>query len=78
MTVNPGTGAEPPSVFTLTYGQSAGWNCVWCRTPLTTGAVSAGIAHGHMGAHDLSTEVYACPNCANGPTPGPDHHGDHQ
>jgi hypothetical protein len=58
-----------PAVTDLTFGQSAGWNCVWCRAPLTTGAVSAGIAEGYSGAHDLSVEVYACPAHANGPTP---------
>lgn len=55
---------ELPSVLDLTYGQSAGWNCVWCSARLTSGAVSAGIARGQSGAHNLDTEVYACPDCA--------------
>lgn len=71
----PGTGGGPdvsrralPSVLDISFGQSAGWNCIWCEAVLTTGAVSAGRAEGGMGAHDLSVEVYACPSCAeNGP-----------
>ncbi|MEV6589352.1 hypothetical protein [Streptomyces acidicola] len=58
---------KPPSVHELSYGQCAGWNCVWCGTKLTIGAVSAGIAEGYSGAHDLSVEVFACPDHANGP-----------
>jgi len=53
-----------PSAESLTYGQSAGWNCVWCGTKLTSGAVSAGVARGRQGAHVLDIEVYACPDCA--------------
>jgi hypothetical protein len=52
-----------PSVHTLTRAQYDGHACVWCGERLWTGAVSAGIARGHIGAHDLSIEVYACPDC---------------
>ncbi|MFF6780587.1 hypothetical protein [Streptomyces sp. NPDC012510] len=53
-----------PPATELTHGQYTGWNCVWCDTRLTTGAVSAGKARGSSGAHNLDTEVYACPDCA--------------
>lgn len=55
---------ELPPVSLLSYWQYKGWDCVWCATRLTTGAVSAGIALGDSGAHSLDTEVYACPDCA--------------
>jgi hypothetical protein len=58
-----------PSILDITFGQSAGWNCVWCSAVLTTGAVSAGRAEGGTGDHDLSIEVYACPDCADGHGP---------
>lgn len=58
---------ELPPVEQLTYGQYNGLACVWCGTKLTTGAVSAGMARGQLGAHILDTEVYACPDHADGP-----------
>lgn len=53
-------------MLALTKAQHDGWACVWCGMPLRKNAVSAGIARGRMGAHDLSVEVYACPVCAEG------------
>ena len=58
------TPIELPPVSLLSYWQYKGWDCVWCKTRLTTGAVCAGIALGDSGAHSLDTEVYACPDCA--------------
>lgn len=69
---------ELPPVEDLTYWQSAGWACVWCEVRLTSNAVSAGIARGSSGAHVLDCEVFACPSCADGHTPGPDREGDDQ
>ena len=58
-----------PDATELTNGQYRGWNCVWCNQRLTRGAVPAGRATGYRGVHDMSTDVYACPdNCA--PTAG--------
>ncbi|MFG2699518.1 hypothetical protein [Streptomyces sp. NPDC048386] len=53
-----------PDATTLTRAQHSGWACVLCRAPLTLGAVPAGRAEGHIGAVDLSIDVYACPSCA--------------
>ncbi len=55
---------EIPDATDLTPGQYRGWNCVWCSTRLTRGAVRAGRATGFRGAHDMSTDVFACPDCA--------------
>lgn len=57
-----------PPVTSLTRAQHDGHACVWCRSPLTHGATSAGIARGNLGAHVLDVEVYACPSCAHAPT----------
>jgi hypothetical protein len=57
-----------PPANALTKAQHDGWACVWCRSPLTLGAKSAGIARGQMGAHVLDVEVYACPDCTHAPT----------
>lgn len=54
-----------PDATGLTRAQHAGWACVWCAKPLKSGAVLAGRAEGHIGAHDMSVDVYACPDCAN-------------
>lgn len=69
---------KPPPVIGMTWAQSAGWACCFCGKAIRHGAVSAGRAQGHMGAHDLSVEVYACSGCAlNGPpTPETDPQGD--
>jgi len=56
-----------PVVEELTRAQFDGWACVWCGTPLGKGAVSAGRSEGHLGNHDLSIEVYACPPCSIAP-----------
>lgn len=53
-----------PPAAVLTRAQYSGWACVFCRTPLTKGAVSAGRSAGRRGAVDLSVEGYACPHCA--------------
>ena len=61
-----------PDAATLSRAQHSGWACVFCHTVLEKAAVSAGRAEGHIGAVDLSVEVYACPNCAPiRPTPPP-------
>lgn len=52
-----------PVLETLTWDQSAGRACVWCRKALTTGAVHAGTIRDRDGAHNLDTEVWACPPC---------------
>lgn len=57
-----------PDANALTRAQYDGHACVWCRTPLTTGATSAGVARGRSGAHVLDIEVYACPDCTETPT----------
>ncbi|WP_247192271.1 hypothetical protein [Streptomyces scabiei] len=56
---------EIPDVTELTYGQYRGWDCVWCEARLIRGAVRAGRATGFLGAHDMSTDVYACADCAD-------------
>lgn len=61
-----------PSALELTRPQFDGWACVWCRTPLGKGAVSAGRATGSVGAHSLDIEVYACPSCIIAPKTAPD------
>ncbi|WP_234539434.1 hypothetical protein [Streptomyces shenzhenensis] len=53
-----------PDATKLTRAQHSGWACVFCRAPLSKGAVLAGRAEGHLGVHDLSIDVYACPSCA--------------
>ncbi|WP_338897415.1 hypothetical protein WBG99_18850 [Streptomyces sp. TG1A-60] len=55
---------EPPPVMGLTWAQTAGWACCFCGEAIRADAVSIGRAQGHMGAHDLSAEVYACSACA--------------
>lgn len=65
-----------PPVEDLTYWQSAGWACVWCKVRLTSNAVSAGIARGRQGAHVLDVEVFACPDCTTAPIPTPRPGGD--
>lgn len=53
-----------PAATDLPNGVYRGWNCVWCETRLLRGAVRAGRADGHLGVHDMSTDVYACGDCA--------------
>lgn len=55
---------QPPPVTSLSRAQISGWACCFCGRDIWAGAVSAGIARGQSGAHDLSVEVYACPDCA--------------
>lgn len=55
---------QPPNARYLSRAQYSGWACCWCAKPLRHGARSAGRAEGSMGAHDLSVEVYECPDCA--------------
>lgn len=50
-----------PAARELSWEQTAGRACFACGKPLTTGAVSCGIARGRDGAHVLDTEVWACP-----------------
>jgi hypothetical protein len=52
-----------PDARHLTRAQYAGWACVWCGRPLTTGATLAGRAVGSIGAHRLDVDVYQCPDC---------------
>lgn len=54
-----------PGPGTLTWAQAQGRACVWCKKPLTTGAVSVGIVHDRQGAHVLDIEVWAGPCCAD-------------
>jgi hypothetical protein len=61
------TGRPLPSALDLTRAQFDGWACVWCAAPLDKGAVSQGRAQGAIGDHDMSIEVYACPECAIAP-----------
>lgn len=69
---------KPPPVIGLTRAQTAGWACCFCGKAIWHGAVSVGRAQGHMGAHDLSVEVYACSPCARtgDHTPETDTRGD--
>ncbi|MDQ0795559.1 hypothetical protein [Streptomyces sp. B1I3] len=60
---------ELPRLEVLTWDQMAGRACVWCKTLLTTGAVSAGTIRDQDGAHVLDTEVWACPPCDAGEKP---------
>jgi hypothetical protein len=53
-----------PAAVDLTRAQYSGWACVFCHASLAKGVVSAGRAEGHIEAHDLSVEVFACPGCA--------------
>lgn len=55
---------EIPDATDLPHGVYRGWNCVWCETRLLRGAILAGRAKGFIGAHDMSTDVYACADCA--------------
>lgn len=52
-----------PDPRTLTWDQSAYRACIWCKKPLTTGAISVGIIRDRLGAHVLDTEVWAGPCC---------------
>jgi len=61
--VTPAGPREFPAPETLTWDQSAGRACVWCKKLLTTGAVSAGTIRDQAGAHNLDTEVWSCPPC---------------
>lgn len=55
-----------PPVRALTRAQHDGWACCWCgRSLFRCGGISAGIARGHMGAHVLDIEVYACHECGS-------------
>ncbi|MFE4217156.1 hypothetical protein [Streptomyces sp. NPDC056844] len=67
--MTPPVARELPALETLTWDQSAGRACVWCKKLLTTGAVSAGTIPCRDGAHVLDTEVWACPECDAGETP---------
>ncbi|MFD4746961.1 hypothetical protein ACFWOS_16070 [Streptomyces rubiginosohelvolus] len=58
-----------PALEALTWDQSAGRGCVWCKRLLTTGAVSAGAIRERDGAHVLVTKVWGCPECTAGETP---------
>ncbi|WP_413754779.1 hypothetical protein [Streptomyces sp. MMBL 11-3] len=57
----------PPPADQLRLEAYSGWACCFCGTKLTTGAVSAGISRGSVGAHVLDVEVWACPGCAKRP-----------
>ncbi|MGY3680576.1 hypothetical protein [Streptomyces sp. TE33382] len=52
-----------PDAGTLTWGQSQGRACIWCRRLLSHGAVMVGVIHDRVGAHRLRTEVWAGPCC---------------
>ncbi|MFJ5638575.1 hypothetical protein [Streptomyces sp. NPDC093223] len=56
--------SDLPDAARLTARQHSGWACVFCHALLSKGAVLAGRAEGHIGAHDMSIDVYACPRCA--------------
>lgn len=58
-----------PDAAELTWAQHQGFACVWCQRRLTTGAVSAGVARGRIGAHVLDIEVYEGPCCRRPPKP---------
>ncbi|RPK56274.1 hypothetical protein EES43_24840 [Streptomyces sp. ADI96-02] len=53
-----------PGLESLTWDQAAGRACVWCKRPLTVGALPAGVIQGCDGVHVLDTEVWAGPCCA--------------
>lgn len=55
-----------PTLDTLTWDQSMGRACIWCKKLLTTGAVHAGTIRESDKAHVLDTEVWACPSCDAG------------
>lgn len=61
--VNPTTHMLP-SPETLTWDQSAGRACVWCKRLLTTGAVFVGVIPDRLEAHVLDTKVWAGPCCS--------------
>ncbi|GGT54720.1 hypothetical protein GCM10010207_63340 [Streptomyces atratus] len=52
-----------PDPRVLTWDQSAGRACIWCKKALTTGTVSVGFIRDRLGAHNLDTEVWAGPCC---------------
>ncbi|MFJ4012241.1 hypothetical protein [Streptomyces sp. NPDC090026] len=52
---------EIPPAGQLTTEAYAGRACYACGQHLERGAVHVGRAIGWSGAHDLSTDVYACP-----------------
>ncbi|MDH6522596.1 hypothetical protein M2163_000894 [Streptomyces sp. SAI-135] len=52
---------RPRPAIELSGEQDAGRACCYCATPLTSGAVSAGISYGSIGVHVVDIEVYACP-----------------
>ncbi|MGW1410405.1 hypothetical protein [Streptomyces sp. NPDC002403] len=52
-----------PDPGRLTWAQAQGRACIWCKQPLTTGAVSVGIIRDRLGAHNLDTEVWAGSCC---------------
>ncbi|MFI7365978.1 hypothetical protein ACIBO4_27930 [Streptomyces sp. NPDC050149] len=54
-----------PTPSELTWDQSMGRACIYCRRPLTRDAVSAGIIRDQLGAHNLDTEVWAGPCCTS-------------
>lgn len=54
-----------PAPSELTWDQSMGRACVYCRQLLTRGAVRAGIIRDQLGAHNLDTEVWAGPCCTS-------------
>lgn len=68
---------EPPPARGLTWAQASGWACCFCGKAIWRAAVSLGRAQGRSGAHDLSVEVWACPDCArtDNPTPETDTQG---
>lgn len=53
-----------PTVWELTYDQRMRTRCVWCARELGDDAVPAGKAVGYWGAHNRSTPVDSCPECA--------------
>ncbi|MFH8476990.1 hypothetical protein [Streptomyces sp. NPDC018000] len=65
MTASGGRGFPDPR--TLTWDQANGRACVWCGKPLTTGTVRVGIVRDQLGAHNLDTEVWTGPCCADRP-----------
>ncbi|MEV8454954.1 hypothetical protein AB0467_27995 [Streptomyces sp. NPDC052095] len=59
------TGRTLPAPEELTWDQATGRACIWCRQPLTTGAVHVGTIHDRQGAHVLDVEAWSCPCCAS-------------
>ncbi|AWT43187.1 MULTISPECIES: hypothetical protein [Streptomyces] len=62
---------ELPDAASLPRPRYSGWACVWCgHSLMNVMGVPAGRAHGWIGAHDMSVEVFQCPpgvGCATGP-----------